>query len=289
MDAARTVFLDSNLSDFQSLASRYDASQFNVVMLTDPANGMQQIQDYLTTHQITAASINVISPAAATDGLFTPRVVFVDPSVADYQDIIAALPANTTAVVLDASQDGIQQIRDYLAHNTGKVSAIDIITDIASMDVVSHGAPGEIVLGSTVLNSDTVAAYSTQLAEIGSHLTSGGDILLYGCDVAAGTEGQQFINQLAQATGADVAASTDATGSAAAGGDWVLEASTGTVETAALQVDSFAGTLNVTAAAFTGINTGSDTGTKGDWITSSLTPTIEGTYSSGTGNAKLYI
>ena len=43
--------------------------------------------------------------------------------------------------------------------------------------------------------------------------------------------GQAFIGRLAELTGADVAASRDATGSAALGGNWNLEATTGAIET----------------------------------------------------------
>ena len=43
--------------------------------------------------------------------------------------------------------------------------------------------------------------------------------------------GESFIQKLALYTGADVAASTDPTGSSSAGGDWLLEASTGVIET----------------------------------------------------------
>ena len=51
----------------------------------------------------------------------------------------------------------------------------------------------------------------------------GGDILLYGCDVAANAHGQKLVEEIHELTGADVAASTDETGSAALGGNWVLE------------------------------------------------------------------
>src|SRR6185369_15465136 len=95
----------------------------------------------------------------------------------------------------------------------------------------SHGSDGSITLGSTVLGSSNVASYAEALAQIGAALTPDGDIMLYGCDVAEGTTGQQFIAALAGFTGADVAASTDATGAAALGGDWTLEAATGPIET----------------------------------------------------------
>lgn len=239
----RTVFIDTSLPEYEILVTKYDVSAFNIILLADQLTGYLQIQDYLTANSLSAADINVVSASSSLNGVFTPRVVFIDPSVAEYQTLIADMPANATIVVLNASLDGVQQIQDYLTNNTGLVGAIDIITNIDSLDVVSHGTSGEITLGSTVLNSDTMASYAAQLAEIGSHLTSTGDILLYGCDVAADATGQQFIDQLALATGADVAASTDLTGNAAIGGDWVLEANTGTIETTAIQVEEYAGIL----------------------------------------------
>jgi|CXWL01.1.fsa_nt_gi hypothetical protein len=242
----RTVFIDTSLPEYEILVTKYDVSAFNIILLADQLTGYLQIQDYLTANSLSAADINVVSASASLNGVFTPRVVFIDPSVAEYQTLIADMPANATIVVLNASLDGVQQIQDYLTNNTGLVGAIDIITNIDSLDVVSHGTSGEITLGSTVLNSDTMASYAAQLAEIGSHLTSTGDILLYGCDVVADATGQQFIDQLALATGADVAASTDLTGNAAIGGDWVLEANTGTIETAAIQVEEYTDILSAT-------------------------------------------
>ena len=62
-------------------------------------------------------------------------------------------------------------------------------------------------------------------------LTQDADILLYGCNVGEGAVGRGFVAQLASLTGADVAASDDATGAAARGGNWTLEVSTGRIDT----------------------------------------------------------
>ncbi|MBV5299872.1 MAG: DUF4347 domain-containing protein [Rhodoferax sp.] len=48
-------------------------------------------------------------------------------------------------------------------------------------------------MGSTVLDSGNLAAHGLQLASIGAALSVGGDILLYGCNVAQGDAGLQFI------------------------------------------------------------------------------------------------
>ncbi|WP_204102377.1 MULTISPECIES: DUF4347 domain-containing protein, partial [Spirulina sp. CCY15215] len=69
-----------------------------------------------------------------------------------------------------------------------------------------------------------------QLATWAKSLDEGADILLYSCFTALGEAGQALIGDLAHLTGADVAASTNATGSANYGGDWVLESSTGNIE-----------------------------------------------------------
>ncbi len=51
-------------------------------------------------------------------------------------------------------------------------------------------------------------------------LDEAGDILIYGCDVASGADGQALIDTISHLTGADVAASIDKTGGVSAGGDW---------------------------------------------------------------------
>ncbi|CAG1016854.1 partial Leukotoxin, partial [Anaerolineales bacterium] len=153
------------------------------------------------------------------------RIAFIDTQVENYQSLINGLPVGTEVVILNPAEDGLVQIAARLQGLTG----------LDAIDIFSHGEPGSITLGSAVLNNDSLANHAALLAEIGSHLSNAGDILLYGCDVAAGDIGHAFIQQLTQLTGADVAASTDLTGSAALGGDWVLEAQTGTVETASLQ------------------------------------------------------
>jgi hypothetical protein len=49
--------------------------------------------------------------------------------------------------------------------------------------------------------------------------------------VAANAEGQSLVQEIHDLTGADVAASTDATGSVALGGNWALEFTAGHIET----------------------------------------------------------
>ena len=132
-------------------------------------------------------------------------VVFIDSRVAGYETLIANLGADTEWYLLDANQDGVDQMQRILTSYSG----------LDSVHVVSHGSTGTLYLGSAVLNSDNMGSYQTQLQAIGASLTDTGDILLYGCNVAQGDVGRSFVNSLAQITGADVAASTDLTGAVA--------------------------------------------------------------------------
>jgi VCBS repeat-containing protein len=150
--------------------------------------------------------------------------VFIDSRVNDQDSLISQFAPGTEFTVLDASRDGIEQMVSALAGQGG----------YDSIQIISHGAIGSLTIGSTVLDSSTLGSYVAQLAQIGSALTETGDLLLYGCNVAAGDQGRQFIDTLSQMTGADVAASDDATGGTAAGGDWALEVSTGAVDQAAV-------------------------------------------------------
>jgi hypothetical protein len=103
---------------------------------------------------------------------------------------------------------------------------------IEAVHVVSHGNQGSLKLGADLLNANDLENFSTQLKQWGNALTENGDILLYGCDVAAGETGNNFVKRLSEITGGDVASSNDLTGNAAQGGDWDLEIVTGPIESA---------------------------------------------------------
>lgn len=163
----------------------------------------------------------------------TRNIVFIDSRVLHQETLIAALGADTEWYLLDANRDGMEQMTSILTGYSG----------LNSIQVISHGAGGTLYLGNTVLGSDNLASYQNQLRTLGSRLTETGDILLYGCNVAQDDAGVRFINSLARMTGADVAASTDLTGAAAQGGNWVLERQTGTIDVAAMSDRAYSSLL----------------------------------------------
>ena len=148
------------------------------------------------------------------------EIVFIDSTVEDYQSLVAGVKPETEVIILDPLQNGVVQITQVLANRT----------DISSVHIVSHGSEGNLQLGSTLLNYDNLEAYTSFWEQWTGALTADADILLYGCDVAAGQVGKAFVQQLSQLTGAVFAASTNRTGSEAKGGDWELEFTTGNIK-----------------------------------------------------------
>jgi hypothetical protein len=154
-----------------------------------------------------------------------PRNLYViDSGVNDFQALIDKLPDGSEWILLDPARDGVLQLQEILLNYQG----------LDSLHILSHGASGALYLGTTALTHENLSDYADALHSIGAALSPGGDLLLYGCAVAEGVSGTIFVERLAQATGADVAASTNPTGAMDLGGDWVLERHSGTVESLAL-------------------------------------------------------
>src|SRR5687768_8910150 len=100
--------------------------------------------DLLTLTAITGATMNSTTAAR--------RVIFIDPTVPDLQTLLAGVSSDAIAVVLDAGQDGVQQIADFLAANK--------LSDLSAIQILSHGSEGSITLGPTVLSNSNVATYA---------------------------------------------------------------------------------------------------------------------------------
>ena len=154
------------------------------------------------------------------------ELVLVNENVSDYEQLIADLQANNDkriieVVVLESDRDGIEQVNDILSERS----------DLAALHFVSHGSDGQIKLGNTWLNDTTLQQNNEAIATWGTALNETGDILFYGCNIAADSAGQSLLNNISQLTAADVAASDDPTGHVSLDGDWELEYVRGSIET----------------------------------------------------------
>ncbi len=178
-----------------------------------------------------------IPAATGSDSGARREIMVVDTSVAGWQDLISDLAPGTETILLDGTKGGIAQLAQALAGQTG----------IDAIHILSHGDTGMIKLGTDTLTTDTLAGYADALSVISASLGEQGDILLYGCLVGEGGEGQAFVDALGALTGADIAASDDLTGASDLGGDWDLEIITGDIEAttplSSVAMNNFAGVL----------------------------------------------
>ncbi|WP_373533727.1 DUF4347 domain-containing protein, partial [Microcoleus sp.] len=140
------------------------------------------------------------------------QIIFVDSSVQDYQSLIQGIdPAQI--VILNENSSAIDQITNALADQK----------DIEAVHIVSHGSEGTLNLGTDIFNKELLEKKLEHLQQWRKALSSNADFLLYGCNVAAGALGLDFIRCLAELTQTNVAASSTKIGNIQLGGNWNLD------------------------------------------------------------------
>lgn len=176
------------------------------------------------------------------------EVVFIDANTPDIDALLADLRNETdpnrefTAILLEANQSGIEQI----------TSALRNLQNVAAVHIVSHGSEGRVELGNDILDVSNVANHLGDIESWARALTAEADILFYGCDLASVDSGRALMQVIADASGSDVGASDDATGSEAQGGDWILEEQVGSVSTAVAFSEELWATWDHILANYTG-------------------------------------
>ncbi|AFY85156.1 DUF4347 domain-containing protein [Oscillatoria acuminata] len=162
----------------------------------------------------------VVDSNPSTNSHYRSIAIF-DAAVENWESLAAGVLPGTEVAILHRDRDGVAQIAELLATRS----------NIEALHIVSHGSPGSLYLGSVLLNTDNLDSYSQTLGQWRNALSGKAEILLYGCEVAAGEIGESFVQRLSEITGAEIAASDDPTGNAAKGGDWELEVRTGDINT----------------------------------------------------------
>jgi hypothetical protein len=147
------------------------------------------------------------------------QVLIVDTAVSNYQALVASVHSDTEVIVLNAEQDGIEQI----------TQALKTRRDIQTLHILSHGEAGALQLSNICLDANSLEQYASRIKQWAIALSEDANVLLYGCKVAANETGQQFVQQLSRLIKAPIAAATHLIGDAAQGGNWQLDFTTGTV------------------------------------------------------------
>ena len=149
------------------------------------------VLDLMTT---TLPTLQFVSPSLSTQASATREIVFIDPAVTDYPDLVAGVRSNVEVIVLEAMADGVEQISSVLAQRQ----------NLTAVHLLSHGSPGRLQLGTSELSLETIDRYSWQLQAWAEALTNKAELLIYGCEVTQGDRGWVFVNMLHSLTGANV-------------------------------------------------------------------------------------
>ncbi|MEY4748029.1 MAG: hypothetical protein RIQ60_243 [Pseudomonadota bacterium] len=170
----------------------------------------------------TAAAERVIDrvgdprPAAVSAGSSTGggrEILFIDGKIPGLDTLLAEVRTDVQVVVLNSDSDPWSQMS----------AVVEAQRNISAIHLVSHGQSGDIMIGGRHFTQTSLQAHAAELQQWQGHLAAGADVLLYGCDIGAGENGQTLVDTLASLTHADVAASSNATGATVLGGDWTLE------------------------------------------------------------------
>ncbi|MDB9529034.1 DUF4347 domain-containing protein [Oscillatoria sp. CS-180] len=142
--------------------------------------------------------------------------IIVDSNIDDLQILLDIAVENNDVFLLDNTQDGVEQITSLLRSTNSAPEALHL---------VSHGAPGTLSLGNSELSLSTLNHYSEQLKSWPIR-----DLFIYGCNVAAGDAGEEFLQKIQSLTQANIAASTHKVGHRTLGATWNLDVELGHVQ-----------------------------------------------------------
>ena len=186
------------------------------------------------------------SLALDEDGIVSSsELIVVDTSLEGYEtlvnDILLASDSsrNFEIVYIDENEDGIEKLTGIFANRQG----------LDAVHLVTHGADGELELGSSTLDIETLNESESVISQWRFALDRDADFLIYGCNVAETESGEDFVQRFSDIVETDVAASADLTGHAELGGDWDFEFQVGQIEaTAAFSIDAQADWLGTLEA-----------------------------------------
>lgn len=155
------------------------------------------------------------------------ELLVVDSGIGEAQMLVGGRRSGIDVVHLAGGGRGLEQIIGHLADHRG----------VTALHLLSHGEPGVLVLAGERVDLPAVAMRRAVLSAAAEAFAPGAIVAIYGCSVAAGAAGLQFLDYLETVLGVGVAASAGPVGAAALGGRWTLRDRNGaTVETAFTRV-----------------------------------------------------
>ncbi|MEM6429454.1 MAG: DUF4347 domain-containing protein, partial [Deinococcota bacterium] len=139
------------------------------------------------------------------------NLLVIDTQLDDYETLLAQVPSSTQVLLLEPDNATTVLTEALAALPADSVN---------SLQIVSHGRAGALQLGDAWLTDNSAALFEAWEHALADDTS---EVLLYGCELAAGQHGQMFVSGLAQTLQSNVFASDDLTGSALLQGNWSLE------------------------------------------------------------------
>ena len=208
------------------------------------------------------------TPSEERNGTMTAsrEIVFIDQNVFDLHSLLAGLRPDVEPIVLTASARATAQI----------ATALKGRDDLHAIHIIAHGSAGEVRFGAGVLSRETLHDHAADLAEIGRALGRDGQLSLWSCETGQGKRGAAFVDALARATGADVAATVGLVGSAERGGRWELDSGFAQAPLTLEGMAAYAGVMQTHLEAFSLTAITDDVGPD-DFLTNDHTLILHGT------------
>ncbi|MBI5572518.1 MAG: DUF4347 domain-containing protein [Desulfomonile tiedjei] len=143
-------------------------------------------------------------------------VVLIQDSLEGKDAIAAAASPDTKVVFYSAEKDSLDSINAKLGE---LVSAAG--KKIEHLAIAGHGEKDTLIMGSQQIDLSNASEHRSEFKALAKNLAPHAQVQFYNCSVAADALGEALVDRVAVMTGAQVFASSDATG--AKPGNWTLE------------------------------------------------------------------
>jgi uncharacterized delta-60 repeat protein len=167
--------------------------------------------------------VNLMQASLSLQSAFTatpaPELLFLDPGVTDYSQLLPWVRSGVEVQILHPAQDPIAQIALAIADRP----------NLRRIHLVSHGSPGQLHFAAGVVDGQSLDHFAAVRSALANHSV---ELFLYGCRVGAGAIGQAFVAELAEGLGCGVAAASEPIGHRSHGGGWALDVIAGDIEAA---------------------------------------------------------
>lgn len=207
--------IDLNEASSQKILPSHLVKQTSLLALSLTAtNSFATPAILIDTASESSANINI-------DKIVLPELMMIDSRLKNIDNLVERRRKGLIPIIVQQHENGLDAISQAMLN----------YPDAVTIHIVSHGEPGEILLGNTAIDEGQLNTKTGSINQWrNDKVLARPDLIVYGCNVAKGQAGQDFINKLSLVTGFDVAASTDLTGETGLGGDWELESNTGWID-----------------------------------------------------------